>query len=187
MRFVADLNEAKWSGTAEARRALCDGPAKSSSIAADDIMAAEALDTDAEAQSEVLNIEAESGMDRQSSGEMQGESDGKTMRFGTPRDLSILFIHAPPSSLKDAARIAAFIRNVRNLPKVEVMQIDEVEVYHVLKYQWCVMETGVLEGIEASANEAVVVEEEDVLGEAEMLDGVDMSVPPAASTPSAVL
>lgn len=30
---------------------------------------------------------------------------------------------------------------------VEVLAMDEVEVYHVLKYKWCVLEKGIVEEV----------------------------------------
>jgi large subunit ribosomal protein L4 len=48
-----------------------------------------------------------------------------------------------------------FTRSVRNLKGVEVLAMDEVEVYHVLKYKWCVLERGVVDGVSADAGRSV--------------------------------
>jgi hypothetical protein len=58
-------------------------------------------------------------------------------RFGMPKKLSVLFVHSP---LKPAADVWAVARVLRNIPGVEVMSTDEVEVYHILKYKWLVLE-----------------------------------------------
>ena len=58
-------------------------------------------------------------------------------RFGPSDELSILFLHSP---LKPAQAIWDFALPLRNIPGVEIMSTDEVEVYHILKYRWLVME-----------------------------------------------
>ena len=97
---MRDLNEAEWTGTAEARRALCD----------DEIS-----------------------------------------RFGTPSDVSVLFVHPTVGPFDDpekVARLENFTRAVRNLEGIEVLPLDQVQVWHVLKYQWTVLESGVVEALE---------------------------------------
>lgn len=60
----------------------------------------------------------------------------------TKRDLSILFIYP---HTKPAADIKAFALPLRNLPGVEVMSTDEVQVYHILKHRWLVLEAGAVD------------------------------------------
>jgi hypothetical protein len=40
---------------------------------------------------------------------------------------------------KSAGEIWDFARPLRNIPGVEIMSTDQVEVYHVLHYKWVVM------------------------------------------------
>lgn len=79
-----------------------------------------------------------------------------TERFGTTKDLSILFVQSP---LKGRAKREAFERTVRNIDGVEVLRLDELQVYHVLKYKWCVMEQEVVELLGGAAGL------EDMMGE----------------------
>jgi large subunit ribosomal protein L4 len=103
---VEDLNEAEWTGTADARRALCDD---------------------------------------------------QVSRFGTPRDVSILFVHNGATG----AKLENFTRAVRNIEGIEVLALDEVQVWHVLKYQWTVLESSVVQALEPETGEEAEVEEEE--------------------------
>lgn len=58
-------------------------------------------------------------------------------RFGKPSELSILFIRAGYDE--------KFERVMRNIEGVEVLDIEDVQVWHLLKYRWCVMERDVVE------------------------------------------
>jgi large subunit ribosomal protein L4 len=58
-------------------------------------------------------------------------------RFGKPSELSILFIRAGYDE--------KFERVIRNIEGVEVLDIEDVQVWHLLKYRWCVMERDVVE------------------------------------------
>jgi large subunit ribosomal protein L4 len=121
LRVVQDLSEAGWEGTNEARRALCDEY------------------PDSESWSESNEASASS------------ESDSSLVevirRFGTSKDLSILFLHAPAYTPEDILRIEKFSRTIRNLPGVDVVSTDEVTVWHVLKYQWTVMEGSAVDAL----------------------------------------
>lgn len=67
--------------------------------------------------------------------------DDQVSRFGTPRDISVLFIHT-------SDRSENFYRAVRNIEGVEVLSLEEVQVWHVLKYQWTVLESSVVQALE---------------------------------------
>jgi large subunit ribosomal protein L4 len=58
-------------------------------------------------------------------------------RFGKPSELSILFIRAGYDE--------TFERVIRNIEGVEVLDIEDVQVWHLLKYKWCVMEKDVVD------------------------------------------
>ena len=66
------------------------------------------------------------------------------------KDLSILFLHPPT---KSAGEIWDFARPLRNIPGVEIMSTDQVEVYHVLHYKWVVMEAGCIDAIAQHAGQ----------------------------------
>jgi large subunit ribosomal protein L4 len=67
-----------------------------------------------------------------------GEEEMKVVeRFGKPSELSILFIRAGYDE--------KFERVIRNIEGVEVLDIEDVQVWHLLKYRWCVMERDVVE------------------------------------------
>jgi large subunit ribosomal protein L4 len=67
-----------------------------------------------------------------------GEEEMKVVeRFGKPSELSILFIRAGYDE--------KFERVIRNIEGVELLDIEDVQVWHLLKYRWCVMERDVVE------------------------------------------
>ena len=74
----------------------------------------------------------------------------KSQGFGGPKDLSILFLYPPT---KSAREIWDFARVVRNIPGVEIMSTDDVEVYHILKFKWLVLEGGAVDSIATHAGQ----------------------------------
>lgn len=67
-----------------------------------------------------------------------GQEEMKVVeRFGKPSELSILFVRAGYDE--------KFERVMRNIEGVEVLDIEDVQVWHLLKYRWCVMERDVVE------------------------------------------
>lgn len=67
-------------------------------------------------------------------------------RFGKPSEISILFIRAGYDE--------KFERVMRNIEGVEVLDIEDVQVWHLLKYRWCVMERDVVEILSGGEEEA---------------------------------
>jgi large subunit ribosomal protein L4 len=65
-------------------------------------------------------------------------------RFGKPSELSILFIRAEYDE--------KFERIMRNIEGVEVLDIEEVQVWHLLKYKWCVLEKDVVDVLSGEGN-----------------------------------
>lgn len=65
-------------------------------------------------------------------------------RFGKPDGLSILFVHPPK---KTAESLWPFARVVRNIPGIEILTTDQLQVYHVLKYKWLVIEGSAVDAI----------------------------------------
>ncbi|KAK8869761.1 50S ribosomal protein L4 [Kwoniella newhampshirensis] len=163
LRVVESLNEGEWKGTAEARRALCDSL----------VFPQSAQQSLAEVDLEpILPLPTEDG------GETTQSADSTTAhetpvveevqvlsRFGRVEDLSILFLYSPNKSHEE---IDAFHRVVRNIPGLEVMSTDEVEVYHVLKYKWLVLEGGAvdaLSGFDILEDEGLEMLAEDIDGD----------------------
>jgi large subunit ribosomal protein L4 len=60
--------------------------------------------------------------------------------------------------LKPVADVVEFARPLRNIPGVEIMSADEVEVYHLLKHRWVVMEGDAIDAIQAHKGQAQPVE-----------------------------
>jgi len=92
-----------------------------------------------------------------------GQEEMKVIdRFGKPSELSILFIRAGYDD--------KFERIVRNIQGVEVLDIEDVQVWHLLKYRWCVMERDVVD-ILSGGEEDIGMEMADmgVLSEGEEL------------------
>ncbi|WVQ98782.1 50S ribosomal protein L4 [Kwoniella sp. CBS 9459] len=134
LRVVQDLNEGQWTGTNDARRALCDGVVViESPVDLEPVLKA----------SETIDAGSESTA-------RETEKDVQILnRFGRPEDLSVLFLHSPS---KSPEQLLEFHRVVRNIPGIELMSTDEVEAYHILKYKWLVMEGGAVDafsGVEA--------------------------------------
>ncbi|ORX39948.1 ribosomal protein L4/L1 family-domain-containing protein [Kockovaella imperatae] len=56
--------------------------------------------------------------------------------------LSILFVYP---HTKPASDVKSFALPLRNVPGVEIMSTDEVQVYHILKHRWLVLEAGAVD------------------------------------------
>ncbi|WWC61058.1 mitochondrial 54S ribosomal protein uL4m [Kwoniella dejecticola CBS 10117] len=131
LRVVQDLNEGEWTGTNEAKRALSDAV----------IQVEKPVD-----QVEMEPITPLGENQTQDQAEVKNENEGDEGgleiidRFGPPKDLSILFIYSPSETQEKAEGLANFARNIANLTNVELMSVEEVEVYHILKYKWLVMD-----------------------------------------------
>ncbi|KGB74340.1 50S ribosomal protein L4 [Cryptococcus deuterogattii 99/473] len=142
LRVVPNLNEAGWKGTNEAKRALADGRAFPEAEASEKVQATKS-DVDSLAKDAVEAVEKVN--------ELEGTIPEVTLsatepvpipRFGPAKDLSVLFLYSP---FKPSDEIADFIRVTRNIPGVEVLSTEEVQVYDILKYRWLVMEGGAVD------------------------------------------
>ena len=56
--------------------------------------------------------------------------------------VSVLFVYPHTKSVDEVKRFAIPLRNI---PGVEVMSTDEVQVYHILKHRWLVLEAGAVD------------------------------------------
>lgn len=136
LRVVPNLNEAGWKGTNEAKRALAD--ALTFPEVEDSEMQATKTNTEPVAQDAVQAVEKvnelEGTVPESTSSAIK---PGFIPRFGPAKDLSVLFLYSP---FKPSDEIADFVRVTRNIPGVEVLSTEEVQVYDILKYRWLVME-----------------------------------------------
>ncbi|WVW83016.1 50S ribosomal protein L4 [Kwoniella bestiolae CBS 10118] len=128
LRVVQNLNEGEWKGTNEASRALSN----------------EVVRTEKEVDLEPIITEGESQTQRQEAVEEGGEIQ-IINKFGTSKDLSILFVYSPDKLHNEG--LWNFHRSIRNIPGVELVSTDELQVYHVLKYKWLVMEGGAIDAL----------------------------------------
>ncbi|EIW69443.1 hypothetical protein TREMEDRAFT_71627 [Tremella mesenterica DSM 1558] len=144
LRVVGDLNEGGWLGTREAELALSDSV-------------------------EWVPVEPSPPT---STGDVSKSEDGAeemeearvTERFGPRKELSILFVHHGQTK-----QVATFERAVRNLPGVEVMSIDDVQVYHIIKFKWLIMDKAAVDDVVSrlggeTAIQGLVGDESDVEG-----------------------
>ena len=136
LRIVNDLGEAGWTGTRQVVKALSDdklgggGNAINTSLFEND-------------QEEIVDADEQE----------------RHVRFGHPDDLSILFIAGPPSSEKEYDGLLEMARCVNNIPKIEVVPVEMVEAYEVLRRKWVVMDVRAVEWLGEKAGEGWVGEE----------------------------
>ncbi len=114
------------------------------------------------AQAEVVGAQAEAveaaekGVDEETPPAPKPKTEW-IARFGRSQQLSILFLHPPDKSPK---LLWPFARVVRNIPGIEILSTDEVEVYHILKYKWLVLEGAAVDAITQQKGQAPVQEVE---------------------------
>ena len=183
LRVVSELGEGKWRKTREANRALTDGWEYEKEALEKEVAvngeAQEEVDESESRPKRMGFVESEAGIqpeESDGSGSAANEDEapdevspspwsGKWItRFGRRKtrsrkgeDLSILFVHPPD---KPAEELWFFARTVRNIPGVEILSTDELEVYHVLKYRWLVMEGAAVDAIIRRKGHPSIDEEE---------------------------
>ncbi|WVQ78316.1 50S ribosomal protein L4 [Cryptococcus sp. DSM 104549] len=168
LRVVPDLNEAGWRNTGSASRGLSNGlgdyiveptpegvaaETAEAEAAGAEATSAEATEAEVVVETEALEGAAESGTAAETEAAAPLERKNKPRReviprFGPSKQLSILFLHSP---LKPAEDVKEFTRVVRNIPGIEVLSADEVQVYHILKSRWLVMEGDVVDWFSGEA------------------------------------
>ncbi|KAL7424061.1 54S ribosomal protein yml6, mitochondrial [Cryptotrichosporon argae] len=160
LRVVGDLDEGAWAGTAEACRALADGP--TGGVGVETTAEAEAEAAAEAASAAEAEGAAEAGAEAVQAGEAAdaarpqvvadpapapAPSAAYVTRFGLSSSLSILFVHAP-------SRAPALERTVRNLPGVAVRSAAELEAYDVLKHTWVVLDAAAVDALAGDGDEA---------------------------------
>ncbi|WOO84442.1 50S ribosomal protein L4 [Vanrija pseudolonga] len=103
--------------------------------------------------------------------------DKETLRFGPPKDISVLFVHSP---FKPTDEVNEFWRVVRNIPGIELLPTDEVVAYDILKYRWVVLEAGAVDALSGDS-----LEFEFEAPEVEELEFADVAQPAAAEAAKA--
>ncbi|WWC89966.1 50S ribosomal protein L4 [Kwoniella dendrophila CBS 6074] len=138
LRIVKDLNEGEWKGTNEASRALSNQVISTSTIKSDSNIENQ-IDLEPIIKSSAVKEEQEQGQEPISVEKNEGEEELQVInRFGNSKDLSILFLYSP-YKLHDEG-LNNFKRITKNLKGIEILSIEDVQVYHILKYKWLIME-----------------------------------------------
>ncbi|ORY27173.1 ribosomal protein L4/L1 family-domain-containing protein [Naematelia encephala] len=177
LRVVKSFNEGGWNKTKQAFKALTDkkitrrdtqtaagqialdqgvadepeASAETEANAVDGQQAAaeNSASTSAESQVVETQIDAESSstdLVADDEFEQSPEVVEYIRRFGkSKKDLSVLFLHAPS---KPDIEVWNFGRVIRNIPGIDMLSTDEVQVYHVLKYRWLVVEGDAIDALE---------------------------------------
>lgn len=169
LRVVPNLNEAGWKGTNEAKRALADGLAFPEAEASEKVQATKS-DVEPLAKDAVEAVEKVNELEG-TIPELTPSAIGPVSipRFGPVKDLSVLFLYSP---FKPSDEIADFIRVTRNIPGVEVLSTEEVQVYDILKYRWLVMEG---EAVDWFANDVFGVDGFEGFEDTDGVEAVDLA------------
>ncbi len=87
------------------------------------------------------------------------------VKFGPPSKFSILFIHGPSADLTN------FDRATRNFPGLEVISVDDVAAYDVLRRKWTIMDVESLEVLAGRSGDLeMLTEMEEELEAEEMME-----------------
>lgn len=164
LRVVDNLNAGGWQTTRQARRALTKGPRLSSEYwpyptDGPDGRRLKENQTEQEEEAEWAEENKEDVHPAEDLTEPVGETASTRRKrhvmsrgFDTEKKgkLSILFLYPPT---KPATEIWDFARPLRNIPGVEIMSTDEVEVFHLLQYHWVVMEADCVDALSKHAGQ----------------------------------
>lgn len=151
LRVVQDFRETNWLNTRDARIALSDRSAASLKFgdSADKGMLEEA-DASPVAPPPVT-------------------SPTSLTKFGPSSDLSILFVYGPSIS-RDPQAITELdermYRKVRNIPGIDVLDVEDLAAYEVLRRKWTVLDASAVEFLAERAGQADVLEADLTEGDA---------------------
>jgi len=98
------------------------------------------------------------------------QSADELVKFGPAKDLSILFVHGPYSETRK------FNLAVRNFPGIDVISVEDLAAYDVLKRKWTIMDVESLEYLAERSGDLDLLEMDEELLEASTTEPV-----PAAS------
>ena len=171
LRCVKSLNEGGWTKTKEAHRALAKRVVWTSE--------ARAIAPGTAKEGEVSTNKSVP-LSPTPRSQLTVGFDGSS----TKTDLSILFVYP---HTKPAAEVQAFARPLRNLPGVEIMSTDEVQVYHMLKYRWLVLEAGAVDILTLTKGQPQIDERESEWEDEELQVGdpkaADIVLAPSVKRP----
>lgn len=157
---MAELGEGNWSGTGEAVK----------------LLRGKSVDLVERVEEDAALFEGETAAPE------ADESPAAPNEAGhfTDKSLSILFIAGPPSVSSSYASTLNFHRCVRNIQGIDVIPVEELEAYEVLKRKWVVMDTAAVEWLGERAGDDLAVDG-DVVEDMEDLasDQEIMAVPDA--------
>lgn len=150
LRVVQDLTEANWINTQSARLALSDVSAKAAAFgdSASKGMLEEEVE-EADAQEVEVAVPA-----------------GPVAKFGPASDLSILFVYGPSVSRDGVAAKELddkMYRFVRNMPGVDVLSVEDLQAYEVLRRKWTVLDASSVEYLAERAGQADVFEQDPAM------------------------
>lgn len=104
-------------------------------------------------------------------------------KFGPVHDLSITFVHGPATSMTTLERID---RCLRNIPGIDILPVEDLAAYEVLRRKWTVMDVSAVEWLAARVGQSELMESVEDL-EDESTEGRFEDVSAAeVSTPSTV-
>lgn len=151
LRVVQDFRDTNWINTRDARIALSDRSAASLKLgdSADKGMLEEEEEADASAVAPPP-APAPSAL-----------TPSSLTKFGPSSDLSILFVYGPDIS-RDPRAITELdermYRKVRNIPGIDVLDVEDLAAYEVLRRKWTVLDASAIEFLAERAGQADVLE-----------------------------
>ncbi|KAJ9120718.1 hypothetical protein QFC22_002649 [Naganishia vaughanmartiniae] len=148
LRIVKDYGEAAWTGTRAASLALSD-----------ETLAA--FNARKDSSNGMLEETLEAAESTPSATEATVPSLEK---FGPSGDLSITFVHGPAADITALERID---RCLRNIPGIDVLPVEDLAAYEVLRRKWTVLDVSAVEWLGARAGQAQLLEVEEGAEEAD--------------------
>lgn len=79
-------------------------------------------------------------------------------KFGPAGDLSITFVHGPAADITTLERID---RCLRNIPGIDVLPVEDLAAYEVLRRKWTVLDVSAVEWLGTRAGQAQLLESEE--------------------------
>jgi large subunit ribosomal protein L4 len=142
LRVVKDYGEAAWTGTRTASLGLSD-----------ETLAA--FNARKESSKGMLEETPEAAEPTLNATEATVPSLEK---FGPAGDLSITFVHGPAADITTLERID---RCVRNIPGIDVLPVEDLAAYEVLRRKWTVLDVSAVEWLGTRAGQAQLLESEE--------------------------
>lgn len=168
LRIIQDYGEADWTGTRDANIALSD----------ENPVAFKARQESAKGMLEE-SFETEES-ETTTAQEQTANTPSSLIKFGPRDDLSITFVHGPATEITTLEKID---RCLRNIPGIDILPVEDLAAYEVLRRKWTVMDVSAVEWLAARAGQSELLESvENVEGER----FEDVNAAETSSTPSSV-